>query len=276
MCFPKNTTEIFVSRRNRDSAAITLRLLHAVAYMKGLGVKTFYAEKSLIDELNSVDGGLCNTNSDAFNAAVKKFKESADSSVSESQIKEYVVKSCHEKDAFTAFDLKDNLAKKPKWNASDEFGFIVIFGGDGSLLYVHRSMGNGKLPPIVSFAEGSLGFLTPFEFSNVTPWKETLHRMINADYCKEKGEFNISSRLRLTGCVKKKDRDPSDKIPCFQALNEVLLDRGQSRSFSTIEVKVNNVLLSQYATDGVLLTTPTGSTGYSMSLDGPIIFPSSS
>eukprot|EP01083_Nonionella_stella_P099049 278573_1 len=100
--------------------------------------------------------------------------------------------------------------------------------------------------------------------------------MINADYCKEKGEFNISSRLRLTGCVKKKDRDPSDKIPCFQALNEVLLDRGQSRSFSTIEVKVNNVLLSQYATDGVLLTTPTGSTGYSMSLDGPIIFPSSS
>eukprot|EP01083_Nonionella_stella_P103622 296106_1 len=40
MCFPKNTTEIFVSRRNRDSAAITLRLLHAVAYMKGVGVKT--------------------------------------------------------------------------------------------------------------------------------------------------------------------------------------------------------------------------------------------
>ncbi len=130
---------------------------------------------------------------------------------------------------------------------------VVIFGGDGSILAAARSMGGNGIPTIgVNF--GKFGFLTDIRAADV---EAELERVLD-------GEYSIEERLMLRAEVAGEH---------FLALNEIFLGPGTVGRVVTIEVHLDGEYATTYRGDGVLVSTPTGSTGHSLSAGGPIVDP---
>jgi len=143
--------------------------------------------------------------------------------------------------------------------------FAVVLGGDGTLLHFAALFdGSGVVPPVICFAEGSLGFLTP------VLWKGrelVFSTIMNA----HKAPLLITPRMRLQG---KLYRDGSDQVEGeFLALNEMIVERGPESGLSALELHVDDKLLTIVQADGLIISTPTGSTAYSMSAGGPMMSP---
>ena len=132
----------------------------------------------------------------------------------------------------------------------------IVLGGDGTMLRAAHSIGTYNVP-YIGINLGTLGFLTEIEESNVY---EALDRLLNDD-------FIIENRMMIEGSVK-------DKV--FHSLNDVVITRAGFSRIIGLKVYVNNQLLDTYEADGVIVATPTGSTGYNMSAGGPIVSPKAS
>ncbi len=132
----------------------------------------------------------------------------------------------------------------------------IVLGGDGTMLRAAHSIGIYDIP-YIGINLGTLGFLTEIEESNVY---EALDRLISDD-------FVIEKRMMIEGSVK-------DKI--FHSLNDVVITRAGFSRIIGLKIYVNNQLLDTYEADGVIVATPTGSTGYNMSAGGPIVSPKAS
>ena len=132
----------------------------------------------------------------------------------------------------------------------------IVLGGDGTMLRAAHSIGTYNIP-FIGINLGTLGFLTEIEESNVC---EALDRLLKDDYI-------IEERMMIEGSVK-------DKV--FDALNDVVITRAGFSRIIGLKIYVNNQLLDTYGADGVILATPTGSTGYNMSAGGPIVSPKAS
>ncbi len=132
----------------------------------------------------------------------------------------------------------------------------IVLGGDGTMLRAAHSIGTYDVP-YIGINLGTLGFLTEIEESNVY---EALDRLL-------KDEFIIEKRMMIEGRVK-------DKV--FHSLNDVVITRAGFSRIIGLKVYVNNQLLDTYEADGVIVATPTGSTGYNMSAGGPIVSPKAS
>ncbi|MCX5808271.1 MAG: NAD(+)/NADH kinase [Proteobacteria bacterium] len=137
--------------------------------------------------------------------------------------------------------------------------FIIVLGGDGTLLGVARH-GKGNDVPILGINLGSLGFLTE---SSV----EELPAMLNAVM---KGRYNISKRIMIDVSVNRE----KEKVFEFTILNDAVITKDALARIIDIETYVNNDYLATFRGDGLILSTPTGSTGYSLSAGGPILYPS--
>jgi len=137
--------------------------------------------------------------------------------------------------------------------------FILVLGGDGTLLSVSRH-GRGNNVPILGINLGSLGFLTE---SSV----EELSAMLNTVI---EGRYNISKRIMIDVTV---NRD-KEKVFEFTILNDAVITKDALARIIDIETYVNNDYLATFRGDGLILSTPTGSTGYSLSAGGPILYPS--
>jgi NAD+ kinase len=137
--------------------------------------------------------------------------------------------------------------------------FIIVLGGDGTLLSVSRH-GSGNDVPILGINLGSLGFLTE---SSV----EELPAMLNAVM---KGRYNISKRIMIDVSVNRE----KEKVFEFTILNDAVITKDALARIIDIETYVNNDYLATFRGDGLILSTPTGSTGYSLSAGGPILYPS--
>jgi NAD+ kinase len=137
-----------------------------------------------------------------------------------------------------------------------ELDFIIILGGDGTILDAYQSL-DFTTTPIFGINLGKLGFLTSVE---KTEWQYYLNLAL-------KGEYNIENRSLLEMKYSK-----GTSI----ALNDVVIfkDNDQDGAVNLL-VYVNNVLLAEYDADGIIVSTPTGSTAYSLSAGGPIISPKS-
>jgi NAD+ kinase len=151
--------------------------------------------------------------------------------------------------------------------------FVISLGGDGTILWIGKLF-HGPVPPVISFAMGSLGFLTPFAPSE---YKATLGKFIKS------GAF-ISMRSRLAVRVERRSSkadggqatsyvDVKHKKPEHYALNEVVIDRGPSSVLSNLVCYYNDKLLTRVQADGLIIGTPTGSTAYSLSAGGAIVHP---
>lgn len=132
---------------------------------------------------------------------------------------------------------------------------VLVLGGDGTMLRAVHVM-DGHEIPLLGINLGTLGFLTEIEESSVF---RALDRLMNDD-------FRLEQRMMIEGCVKER---------IYHALNDVVITRAGFSRVIGLNVYVNGQLLDTYEADGVIVATPTGSTGYNLSAGGPIVSPKS-
>lgn len=134
---------------------------------------------------------------------------------------------------------------------------IVSLGGDGTLLSSARTVGDNGTP-ILGINLGSLGFLT-----QITPTavEETLGAVLKKDYSIEK---RMVAEVQI--------EDGPELIHPF-ALNDIVVDRGAVSRIINLDLYANDYFICSYAADGLIISTPTGSTAYSLAVGGPILNP---
>lgn len=130
---------------------------------------------------------------------------------------------------------------------------LVVFGGDGTMLSVARRVAKYNIA-LLGVNKGKLGFLTECEDNDL---ENVAQRLID-------GKFEIESRAMLDVCVENKN---------YLALNEVSLSRLMSKRTIDISISVNDRLCDIVTGDGIIISTPTGSTAYAMSCGGAILSP---
>jgi len=135
---------------------------------------------------------------------------------------------------------------------------IVVLGGDGTLISVARKVGDLRTP-ILGVNLGSLGFLTEITLQEIFPVLEQVVR----------GDFTVSSRMMLDAVVR---RDGSE-VGRYRVLNDVVINKGALARIIDMEASVDDVYLTTFKADGLIISTPTGSTGYNLAAGGPIISP---
>jgi len=141
------------------------------------------------------------------------------------------------------------------------FDFAICIGGDGTILRAASYINNLSIP-IIGVNTGRLGFLAKIKATKIDA---AINAIINKKYeISERTLVAISSTTK-NGKTKK----------LGYALNEISITRKNTTSLITIETKLNDDYLNTYWADGLIIATPTGSTGYSLSCGGPIIMPDS-
>ncbi|KAG6861162.1 hypothetical protein C0995_003171 [Termitomyces sp. Mi166 len=148
---------------------------------------------------------------------------------------------------------------------AEKIDLVVTLGGDGTILHASSLFSAGAVPPVLSFSMGTLGFLLPFHIDDFAKALESVFR----------GKATILNRMRLACTfyntdLEKKGNDGDD----WQVMNEIALHRGSSPHLNTIDIFVDGQHLTEAVSDGLIVSTPTGSTAYSLSAGGPIVHPS--
>lgn len=139
---------------------------------------------------------------------------------------------------------------------------LMTLGGDGTILRAVSQFLNFNVPPILSFSMGTLGFLLPFDFEQ--------HKSIIDSVMKN--EAQVLKRLRLECHLVTASKN--GELSKVHALNEISLHRGSNPNLISLDIYVDNEFLTTTTADGIIMSTPTGSTAYSLSNGGPIIHPS--
>ncbi|CAG2165483.1 unnamed protein product [Oppiella nova] len=179
---------------------------------------------------------------------------------------------------------------------TDKVDFIICLGGDGTLLYA-SSLFQQSVPPVMAFHMGSLGFLTPFEFdnfqdqvSNVLEGNHLPHCLPNTahtlviltheSYYTTSGHAALTLRSRLRCLIVRKNETISaiEKLSkqntCHLVLNEVVVDRGPSPYLSNIDLYIDGKHITTVQGDGLIVSTPTGSTAYAVAAGAAMVHPS--
>ena len=143
----------------------------------------------------------------------------------------------------------------------EEVECVLVLGGDGTLIQAARDTIHRNIP-LLGFNFGTLGFLAEIEKENMY----TALDKLMAD------EFYLESRMMLTGNVYR----GGEVVDTDIALNDIVLNRSGALRTVNYEIYVNGDFLYSCPADGIIISTPTGSTGYNLSARGPIVSPSSS
>ncbi len=141
---------------------------------------------------------------------------------------------------------------------ADGTQLIIVLGGDGTLLSAARTL-RGREIPIFAVNLGGLGFLTAITIDQIYP---ELERTLQ-------GEQRIASR-RMLECEVVRS---GTSVASWEALNDVVITKSSIARMIDLEAYVDNNYVCTYKADGLIIATPTGSTAYSLSAGGPIIFP---
>lgn len=136
--------------------------------------------------------------------------------------------------------------------------WVVVLGGDGTLLGAARKVGRYGVP-ILGVNLGGLGFLTSIPLTGLYP---AIERML-------KGELEVESRLMLETKVIREE----DEICRFPVLNDLVINKGPLARIIDLDVYINEQFLTTFRADGLIISTPTGSTAYNLSAGGPILYP---
>jgi NAD+ kinase len=136
---------------------------------------------------------------------------------------------------------------------------VIVLGGDGTLLAAARAFAR-TTTPILSVNLGSLGFLTEIPLSDLYPTLEA--------WCNNCAEIEVRSMMHAQHI-----RD-GKTIQQWDALNDVVIAKGTIARMGDFSVEIDNQLVATFRADGVIVSTPTGSTAYNLAADGPIVMPS--
>ena len=146
---------------------------------------------------------------------------------------------------------REEIAKHP-------VRFVVLLGGDGTLLSAARVLARSDIP-VIGVNLGSLGFLT----------EVTVKELFAAMDAADKGKASIEERAMLDCRI---ERDGATLVS-YDALNEIVVGKNTLSRLNSFEVNVDGVFVSNYKADGLIISTPTGSTAYSLAAGGPILTP---
>lgn len=135
---------------------------------------------------------------------------------------------------------------------------VIVLGGDGTILRVANAF-KGTSIPIVGVNLGTLGFLAEVDSTNI---EEMVKRLVAGDY-------EIENRIHIAGKVMRGD----ECIFQGDSLNDITITRAGFSRLIGVKIFVNDDLLDIYEGDGIIVATPTGSTGYNLSAGGPIVSP---
>ena len=140
----------------------------------------------------------------------------------------------------------------------DHIDCVIVLGGDGTLLQAARDVVDRQIP-LLGINLGTLGYLADIDSSSIVPALDHLLA----------GEYELQRRMMLTGSIYRGNRKIAEDI----ALNDIVL--GRQGGLRVVEFKnyVNGEFLNSYRADGIIIATPTGSTGYSLSAGGPVVSP---
>ncbi|XP_053546338.1 NAD kinase [Bombina bombina] len=166
---------------------------------------------------------------------------------------------------------------------SNQIDFIICLGGDGTLLYA-SSLFQASVPPVMAFHLGSLGFLTPFSFDNFQTQVNhviegnaalVLRSRLKVKVAKELKDKKsvVQNGLEENGIIVKKTEKDLVMQTKHQVLNEVVIDRGPSSYLSNVDVFLDGHLITTVQGDGVIVSTPTGSTAYAAAAGASMIHP---
>ena len=134
---------------------------------------------------------------------------------------------------------------------------LVVFGGDGTMLRVAREIA-GSDTPILGVNIGGLGFLTAVSSSSLP----------QALQCVWRGRFTYESRVLIQA-----SGNCGGRLVTQTALNDIVISRGIASRLIELEVRVDGDLLTRYRCDGLIVSSPTGSTAYSLAAGGAVVFP---
>ncbi len=140
----------------------------------------------------------------------------------------------------------------------EESDILIAIGGDGTILAVAEKASVADVP-IIGINLGRLGFLADIEPQDIAFYLEKLLG----------GNYHIQKRMMLRAKI----IAPDGKEHIYNALNDINITRGNASRLSEFEILVNHELCDVYPADGIIVSTPTGSTAYNLSAGGPIVLP---
>ena len=155
--------------------------------------------------------------------------------------------------------IQDDSNIKAFTELDSSFDLLISIGGDGTILRAITYVKDLGIP-IVGINTGRLGFLATVQTDDI---EKAFVNILN-------GNYNISERSLLSIETIPENEDIKN---IHFALNEIAVSRKNTTSMITVETKLNNEYLTSYWSDGLIISTPTGSTGYSLSCGGPVITP---
>ena len=147
----------------------------------------------------------------------------------------------------------------PRHEVPEGCDLVMVLGGDGTLLSAARAIGRREIP-LFPVNLGGLGFLTAITIDELFPELERAFR----------GEHHVAKRRLLNTEV----RRGNQVVSSYDALNDAVLSKFDIARMIDLDVYVDSQFMCTYKADGLIISTPTGSTAYSLSAGGPIIFPS--
>jgi NAD+ kinase len=151
-----------------------------------------------------------------------------------------------------------NIEGTPRSQISSLIDMIIVLGGDGTMIGVARLVAEKGIP-ILGVNIGGLGFLTAVSRDELY---EVLDRVL-VDDC------HVEERIMLNACVLRH----SECIAEYVVMNDVVVNKGALARIVDLETYVNNTYISTFKADGLIVSTPTGSTAYALSAGGPILYP---
>ena len=151
-----------------------------------------------------------------------------------------------------------DVREVPREAVPENEDIILVLGGDGTLLSVARLV-DGMDIPLLGINLGSLGFLTELAMSEIYPELENVLE----------GRFQIEERVRLDVELHRGGK----RIRAFRVFNDVVINKGALARIIDLRTTVNGQEVTTYKADGLIVSTPTGSTAYSLAAGGPIVVP---
>lgn len=158
-------------------------------------------------------------------------------------------------------ELGKNLKLKKSVKQADipkHVELVIVFGGDGTFLSVSKQVNEFDIP-ILGINSGGLGFLTEFTVNELYPIME---KIVKEDY-------EIEERGMLSASVYKKDK----KFGSYTVLNDLVINNGKVSRIIDLAIYAEGNHITTFKADGIIFSTPTGSTAYSLSAGGPIAHP---
>ncbi|MFN0084666.1 MAG: NAD(+)/NADH kinase [Blastocatellia bacterium] len=143
----------------------------------------------------------------------------------------------------------------------EDVDLIVVMGGDGTMLGASRLVGARPIP-VLGINFGSLGYLTEFTLQELYPALESLIE----------GNYSLDQRMLLEVMIHR----GAGGMESHRALNEAVVSETAPTRMIGLECLINGMFVNEFRSDGMIIATPTGSTAYSLSAGGPIVFPAMS